>query len=135
MAAAFWGHDDDPPVAGETPCPGPCNRTFRVAEDKAATETRLAAAAEERDPDPAIVEHGVTIRPGRPVWCRDEHARNAAGEETDEVTHPAATKRIARDPHELPDLAERGKEYLAALSVCRTPQSLHQTRNGTTPVG
>ena len=91
--APYWIHsppleDDAPDVApstGEDPCPGPCNRAFRAAEQAAA-------------------DHDTPMYPGRPVWCRDVARTNERGEILG-VTHHGCTERIQQDLAALLDLA------------------------------
>ena len=73
-------------VAGDTPCPGPCNRDFRAAEE---------------DHEP----HVVPFHPGRPTWCRDVHAFNDRGEMLPHLEHDGCHERILKDLSRLPDLA------------------------------
>jgi hypothetical protein len=87
-----------------TPCPGPCNRAWRVAE-LAALEERTKAAAAGRLPATHLIPHGVTPRPGRPVWCVDVDIFNDKGEATGKLDHHGCTRTIIDRLGDLPDFA------------------------------
>jgi ribosomal protein L37AE/L43A len=91
-------------AAGPKACPGPCNRAFRVAEQRADDE-RILAAAEQRVPDRAITDHGLKARLGRPTWCVDEHAFNDKGEALPRLAHHGCATTIIDRLADLPDLA------------------------------
>jgi hypothetical protein len=88
-------------LLGETPCAGPCNRAFREAEETAEAEYRQATI-EERDLDPAVMNHDVAFHPGKPVWCRD--VTHVDGNHVI-VDHHGCQERILADLVALPDLA------------------------------
>lgn len=140
---AYWPHSDpEPPtsVVGaptaatpqpdpEDPCPGPCNREFRAAEQLAQEETARASAAAELDkddpdavPDPTIVNHDVAMHPGRPVWCVDvTHVSN----DQVIVDHHGCTENIIRDLRAIPDLAAT-----LAPGVLNTPRDVKADDRG-----
>lgn len=85
-------------------CPGPCNRAYRVAEQRADDE-RAAAKAGHRLPDRAITDHPLTPHLGRPVWCVDVDIFNQAGEATGRLEHHGCTNTIIDRLGDLPDFA------------------------------
>ncbi|GGL27571.1 hypothetical protein H9L10_03620 [Phycicoccus endophyticus] len=104
-----------PATAGDEPCPGPCNHTFRRAENAALEETARAHSAHAAHgdgpctpdcvPDRALTEHDTPFHPGRPVWCVDVPAFNDRGELLDRLAHRGCTSSILTKLRDLPDLA------------------------------
>lgn len=99
------------------PCPGPCNHTFRAAEQAAIDET-AAAHAEGRLTDRSITDHDTPYRPGRPVWCRDEDAFNHLGQALPKLAHHGCHETILDRLAAVPDLA-----------TALTPGQLNTPRN------
>lgn len=109
-------------ILGDTPCPGPCNREFRAAEQNAETEYHLAHV-EQRDPDPAVMNHDVVFHPARPAWCVDDvHV------ERDQVIvdRRGCTGRVAADLAAIPDLA--GNLAPGALNTPRDITGRHGSK-------
>lgn len=91
-------------AAGPQFCPGPCNRAYRVAEQKADDE-RAAAKAGHRLPDRAITDHPLTPHLGRPVWCVDVDIFNHEGVATGKLAHHGCTRTIIDRLGDLSDFA------------------------------
>lgn len=103
---------------GPIPCPGPCNRAFRRAEDDAFTEVARARHHHDEhqgrgiqacDPDcatdPRIINHSTPHHDGHPVWCIDVHAFDDHGRLLPHLAHHGCTQRILDALATLPDLA------------------------------
>lgn len=103
------------PVRGDDPCPGPCNRAFRAAEEQALAEVARAQSHHEQHPDGAcdpdclpdrrVVDHDTPMHPGRPVWCDDIPAFDLAGNMLDHMAHYGCQGRVLSDLAEIPGLA------------------------------